>query len=218
MESPPRSQTPPRPARPLPSRPDKAKPPSLDALAAPAQVADAPVANARRRALPPLMAVRAMLPSANHEDPLGLGMARTSLAQPAAQEPVAPPKRQPPSLSGERVKKPPPALSDLKRAALESKYTAARSSAQGELQLEEVRAFLESEGIDVDDAYVQQCMEQFDEDGNGTLSLDEFHVLVLQVAPTLLDQEGRGMRWDHLRNIKVPELNIKVRALHFSLP
>ena len=173
MELPPRSrsQTPPRPARPLPSRPDvpKEKPPSLDALEAPAAVADAPVANGRRRALPSLLTVRAMLPSANHDDPLGLGMARTSQPQPlqpasapsAAQEPVAPPKRRPPPLSGERVKRPPPALSDLKRATLESKYTAARSSAQGELQLEEVRAFLDSEGIDVDDAYVQQCMEQF---------------------------------------------------------
>lgn len=71
---------------------------------------------------------------------------------------------------------------------LESRYTAARSADQDELLLEDVKAFLASHLVDVDDAFVQSCMNKFDANGNGMLSLDEFQALVLQVVPAVLDR------------------------------
>lgn len=225
MELPPRSLTPPRrPARPLP-QPALQQTPTLGGEAGGAALA---VENAsRRRPLPPSLqtagAGALAAPPASHEDPLGLGMARTSqrqLMQPSSAaspdpQPASPLiKRPPPSLPG-LSKKPPPPLAGLQKATLESKYSAARSSAQGELQVAEVKAFLEAEGVDVDDAYVRGCMQQFDADGNGTLSLDEFHVLVTQVTPTLLAQDGGSRRWD--MNINVPKWDdMKAKAGAFA--
>ena len=198
MDLPPRSATPPR--RTLPTLPAQASPPR----AAPSLSSLQP---------PP----RGGGGGADPDDPLGLGLSRGSrapLPQPAAIAAAAPGPpspglgRQPPSLDTLRAGKKPPPLPAGKLAVVSTYYSHAGED-DGELTVAQVQQFLSAEGIDVDDDYVQGLLATYDEDGNGTLSLDEFSVLVAQVAPTMLDADdggeagmGGGMQkpdWDDLR-------------------
>ena len=172
-----------------------------------------------RRAVPTLPQGPPTSPAnaAHHDDPLGLGLSRNSRAPRPVPEPVPQPEPEPESAESrggrappplDSLKKAPPPLHSLKKAKreiVESKYAAARTAEAGELKVEEVKAFLVAEGIDVDNAYVQDCMQQFDGDANGTLSLDEFSVLVASVVPAMLGEESHldGSKiepmWDDLK-------------------
>ena len=46
-----------------------------------------------------------------------------------------------------------------------------------------MKAFLISEEIDVDDAWLQDCLAAYDADGSGAISLSEFALLVEQLTP-----------------------------------
>jgi hypothetical protein len=55
-----------------------------------------------------------------------------------------------------------------------------------ELDVEAVKAFLRTEGLEVDDDYAQRCFQCFDLDGSGGISLHEFADLVEQLMPDKL--------------------------------
>ena len=113
-------------------------------------------------------------------------------------------RRQPPSLHGlgftNGVKRAPPALpeSPEARSRLEATFAdAAMGGAVGgvastELTTSQVKAFFSSVGMDVDDDWVQQCVDTYDADNSGAISLDEFALLVGQLAPQKLGEESKG--------------------------
>jgi hypothetical protein len=52
-----------------------------------------------------------------------------------------------------------------------------------ELSIEQVKDFFDSEGWEADDDWARQCFATYDTDGSGTISFDEFALLVEQLAP-----------------------------------
>ena len=68
-------------------------------------------------------------------------------------------------------------------------FQAAGGSETQSLNLESVKAFLRTENVQVDDEYAAQCFANFDVDGSGGLSIDEFALLLEQLTPMKLGMD-----------------------------